>query len=105
MTFSCCFCMAYSPTISVFARTPAPSDTLLFRVDTDVDQRRADEIAACSAAWGVLFCVQIAGMQAKTGGNLHEVNHPRIGCRKHSLLVEQALLLVYQPPAPRCSSG
>ena len=36
-------------------------------------------------------------MQAKTGGNLHKVNHPRIGGGEHALLIEQALLLVHQP--------
>ena len=36
-------------------------------------------------------------MQTKTGGNLHKVNHPRIGRGEHALLVEQALLLINQP--------
>ena len=36
-------------------------------------------------------------MQAKTGGNLHKVNHPRIGGGKNALLIEQALLLMHQP--------
>ena len=46
---------------------------------------------------GILFGVQIAGVKAKTGSNLHKVNHSRIGRGKYALLVEQALLLVYQP--------
>ena len=63
-----------------------------------MDQRRAGaRNRVLQRRVGILFGVQIAGVQAETGGNLHKVNHPRIGRGKHALLVEQALLLVHQP--------
>ena len=69
----------------------------MFSVDTHVDQRRTRaRNRILQRRVGIFFGVQIAGVQAKTSGNLHEVDHPRIGRRKHALLVEQALLLVYQ---------
>jgi hypothetical protein len=54
----------------------APSDTLFVRVDTHVDQRRARARNRLLQRRVRILRIQIAGVQAKTGGNLHKVNHP-----------------------------
>ena len=62
-----------------------------------MDQRRSRAINNLlqRCLW-IRFVIQIAGFEAKPGGYLHKVNHPRICRRKNALLIEQTLLLIHQ---------
>ena len=91
MTLSHCFAWLASPTISVLA---APGGTIGYTfccasMRTWISAGPGRSMIACSAACGSTSLFKSQVLQAKTGGNLHKVNHPRIGGGKNALLMNR----------------